>query len=103
MTTPPRPGSVSAMPNGAQLEIELLELSPDLGDKRKSLVKFLVLGSRPLFGPQFAKDGETYEGFCFESMVNYRVGDRVEAEAEYLGDAHQGVFQLCKLRTLSHD
>ena len=102
MPVPPRFGSVSVAPNESQLEIRLLECSQTPDDERKWLVKFEVLSINPVFGPQFASVGKVAEGFCFESLKNFHVGECLNVCAEYIGGAHNGVFQLSQPKLITN-
>lgn len=63
----------------------------------KWLVRFEVISSAPVYGPQFAKPGQTFDGFSVESLQNFTSGEILDAHAEYLGDARRGIYQLSRV------
>ena len=94
----PQPGFVSAAPNQSLLKLRLLERTQSTDDARKWIVKFEIINSTAVFGPQFAKQGKTADGFSFDSFQEFNAGELIIAHAEYLGDAHCGIYQLSQPR-----
>lgn len=98
MTTDHR--GVLAAPNRCELKLRIVSVNcPDRFPDKQELV-FEVLAAQPIEGPDFATQrvGQSVTGFTFDTSVTLVYGVLVSAEAEYLGGARQGSFQLSKLK-----
>lgn len=90
--------AVSSAPNETVLKIGLMKCTQSPDDTRKWLVNFEIISASPVFGPQFATAGQTVDGFSFDSFEEYSAGELLTVHAEYLGDAHRGIYQLTQPR-----
>ncbi len=92
---------VMAAPNRCEIKLRIVSVThPDQFPDKQELV-FELLAAQPIEGPDFATQriGQSVKGFTFDTPVTLAEGVLVTAEAEYLGGARQGSFQLSKLKT----
>lgn len=88
-----------AAPNRCEIKVRIVSVTcPDRFPDKQELV-FEMLSAQPIDGPDFATQrvGQSVKGFTFDTSVPLVDGALVNAEAEYLGGARQGSFQLFKL------
>ena len=92
---------VMAAPNRCKIEARILSVTPSERFPNKRELQFELIEALPLEGPDFASHrvGKKVEGFTFDTSFELSQDELVLAEAEYLGDARQGLFQLFDLRT----
>lgn len=66
----------------------------------KQELVFEVLPVQPIEGPDFATQriGQSVNGFTFDTPTTLAKGALVTAEAEYVGGARQGSYQIFNLR-----
>jgi hypothetical protein len=88
------PEGVTAAPNRCQITARVLRegQEPSVPEKREATLE--ILESRDIRGPNFAHAGDRVEAFTFEAPPAWTEGTVIRAEAEYLGDARRGRFQL---------
>jgi hypothetical protein len=88
------PGGVTAAPNRCEITAVVLreEQDPSVPQKREATLE--IRESRDIEGPNFARVGDRVEAFTFEAPSGLTEGAIIRAEAEYLGDARLGRFQL---------
>ena len=93
-------GGISAPPNRCDVKGRLVSLARSAHFPDKHELTFALLASAPREGPDLARRrvGTTVAGFTFESTAGLHPGSVFLAEAEYLGDARRGLFQLSRLR-----
>lgn len=91
---------IMAAPNQCEIKAKLLILkqSPNFSDKW--LADIEILESKEVRGPNFARVGKQFKAFTFESTSNLAPGCTISAQAEYLGDAQGGQFQLMGIEVL---
>jgi hypothetical protein len=88
------PSGIMAAPNRAQIEAAVLDVraAPDIPGKH--LLELEIRTSRSIAGPNFARPGSRAKAFTFEAVSGLQSQVIVRAEAEYIGDARTGSFQL---------
>lgn len=94
----PKLPTVMAAPNHARIKARILGLEQSTQYPDKWILQFEILESTALTGPNFAHVGETVEGFTFMNSATLKPQDIVEGEAEYIGGAQGGQFQLTNLK-----
>jgi hypothetical protein len=97
---PSGPGGVPAAPNRSEITavVVQLEQSPAFADKW--LLQLEIRSSRSLEGPNFARVGAVADAFTVEPVAGLIPGTQLKAQAEYLGDARGGTFQLRNIEVL---
>lgn len=87
-----------AAPNSSRIKAKILrvERSGQYADKWQ--FEFEILESQNAGGPNFAHVGAKAKGFTFRPAWDLPLPAIVEAEAEYIGGAQEGLFQLTNLR-----
>lgn len=93
-------GGIMAPPNRCDIKGRLVSLERSACFPDKHELTFALLATQPREGPDLAhrRVGTTVAGFTFESTAGLHPGCVFLAEAEYLGDARHGLFQLSRLR-----
>ncbi|MBB3192489.1 hypothetical protein [Halomonas cerina] len=96
-------GGIMAPPNRCRIKGTLVSIESSPAFPNKQELRFALLESQALEGPDMAhaRIGTTVEGFTFESLSGLHQDDVFLAEAEYIGDARRGLFQLSRLRPAS--
>lgn len=91
------PNGVMAAPNRSEIKAQVLrvERSPTFPDKWQLGLR--ILESKSLSGPNFARVGEEAEGFTFGNTLDVSPGSTITAQAEFIGGAHGGQFQLSEI------
>lgn len=99
----PEFGGVPAAPNRCEIEARVLHItqSPDFADKW--LLGIEIRASSPIEGPNFARVGETVGAFTFDPPGGLGADTVISAQAEFLGDARGGQFQLTEIRLVEGD
>lgn len=91
---PPGPGGVPAAPNRSEITAKVLQLDQSPVFPDKWLLRVRVDSSRALEGPNFARVGAVVDAFTVGPVGDLAAGQEIRAQAEYLGDARGGTFQL---------
>ncbi|HEY8607969.1 MAG TPA: hypothetical protein VIM12_12715 [Noviherbaspirillum sp.] len=93
----PMTNAMMAAPNLARIRAIILhvEQSPQFPDKW--MLAMEIEEAECLSGPHFARPALRAHAFTIRASWDLPVPVRVEAEAEYLGGARNGVFQLKNL------
>lgn len=93
-------GGIMAPPNRCSIKGKLVSIEPSPQFPNKQELSVTLLESQALEGPDMAhaKIGTTVKGFTFDSLISLHQEDVFLAEAEYIGDAQRGLFQLSHLR-----
>ncbi|OEY66743.1 hypothetical protein [Marinobacter sp. X15-166B] len=96
----PRHPGVSAAPNRCEIKLRVVSVTCSERFPDKQELVFELLAARPIEGPDFATQriGQSVNGFTFDTSVTLTAGVLANAEAEYLGGARQGSFQLSNLK-----
>ena len=98
-----QPGGVTAAPNESSITARLLsrERSEEFADKW--LLELHIQAIESIQGPTFARVGQEVKGFTFESLQQIVAGTIITAQAEYLGDARGGQFQLTNVQVVNQE
>lgn len=88
---------IMAAPNQCEIKARVIRLkrSPHYSDKW--LLDIEILESKQLVGPNFARIGQTFNGFTLDSVSEISPGFIIQAKAEYLGGARKSQFQLSEI------
>lgn len=91
---------VTAAPNRCEIKLRIVSVTHSDRFPDKQELVFEVLAVQPIEGPDFATQriGQSVNGFTFDTPVTLAEGALVTAEAEYVGGARQGSYQLFNLR-----
>jgi hypothetical protein len=96
-----KPPGVMAAPNRCRIQAKVLSLEQSAQFPDKWHLKLTILQAEALKGPLFAHVGSQVQAFAFfANAPSFTVNDIITAEAEYLGDAQRGRFQLDSIETL---
>lgn len=90
--------SVIAAPNRCSIRAKVLDLRQSSKYSDKWHFSLIILASSPIEGPNFARIGNQVAAFTFEAFPKIFQGDAIEAEAEYIGGAKVGQFQLFSIK-----
>lgn len=85
---------VTAAPNRSEITARVLQLDQSPAFADKWLLRLRIRSSRALEGPNFARVDAVVDGFTVEPVGDLTAGKEIKAQAEYLGDARGGTFQL---------
>jgi hypothetical protein len=94
------PPGVPAAPNRSEIKARVLRVEQSSTFPDKWYVGLEILESKGLSGPNFAHVGDKAEGFNFGNAFDLSSGDVITAEAEYVGDASGGQFQLSQVNVV---
>jgi hypothetical protein len=86
--------SVMAAPNRSEIKAKVLQKEQSQAFRDKWYLELQILESKDLHGPNFARAGERVKGFTFGDREDIPQGSIITAQAEFLGDARGGQFQL---------
>lgn len=89
---------VMVAPNCCRIKAKILQVEQSAQYPDKWLLGLEILASQPISGPNFAHVGEKVEGFMFGESWPHSPPVIVEADAEYIGGPHRGVFQLSNVQ-----
>lgn len=94
---------VPAAPNRSDITARVLSLtqSPTFADKWQ--LELEVINSETRFGGDFAQAGKTISAFTFEEVTDLKEGSVLKAQAEFVGDARGGQFQITRLRVVESE
>jgi hypothetical protein len=94
------PPGVPAAPNRSEIKARVLRVEQSSTFPDKWYVDLEILESKSLSGPNFARVGEKAKGFTFGSTFDVSPGSVITAEAEFVGDARGGQFQLSRINVV---
>lgn len=97
------PSGVTAAPNQSEIRAKVLQVEQSPAFSDKWYLDLEILASKSISGPDFAREGQQARGFTFESVSEISAGSIITAQAEYLGDARGGQFQLTEIETAASD
>jgi hypothetical protein len=85
-------------PNIARIKALVTQVERSSQFPDKWLLQIEIAESKSVSGPHFARPGRRAEAFTLTAAWEWTAPVTVEADAEYLGGPHNGVFQLTNLR-----
>jgi hypothetical protein len=91
---------VVAAPNRSRIKARVLHVEQSSTYPDKWLLELEIIESQDVSGPNFARVRKTVEGFSFGPAWEAPPQAIIEAEAEYIGGAQGGQFQLTDVRLL---
>lgn len=94
----PEAQGVMAAPNRSRIKAKVLRVEQSAKYPDKWHLKLEILESKDVSGPNFARVGQKAEGFTFGSAWEAPPPAIIEADAEYIGGAQGGQFQLSDVR-----
>lgn len=91
---------IMAAPNRSRITAKVLSVdrSPDWSDKW--LLEIEIISSEPVEGPNFSTRGQRGFAFAIGDHSAIRPLCTIQADAEYIGDAHGGQWHLENLSVL---
>lgn len=89
---------VMAAPNRSRIKARVFRAEQSKEFPDKWLLELEIVESAALSGPNFARPGQKAAGFTFAAAWEAPLPALIEAEAEYIGDARRGTFQLSEVR-----
>ncbi len=89
-----RPSGVPAMPNRSVISARVTEVSQSQQLEGKWRLTLEVLESKPLAGPNFTREGQTFKAFTVACQANLEPGEVIKAQAEFVGDEAGGALRL---------
>ena len=96
----PNVQGVMAAPNRSRIKAKVLSVEQSAKYPDKWHLEFEVLESSDVSGPNFARVGQKAEGFSFSPAWDAPPQTIIEADAEYIGGAQGGQFQLTDVRII---
>lgn len=88
---------VMAAPNRSEVKAKVLQVERSSKFPDKWYLDLEILESKGLSGPNFARVGERVKGFTFGATCDVSPGSIIAVQAEFLGDARGGQFQLSQV------
>ncbi len=94
----PQISAMMAAPNSSRIKAKVLGANQSAQFPDKWELELEILDSQSVSGPNFARVGEKVQGFTFRDAWDLPTPVVIEADAEYIGGAQKGLFQLTNLR-----
>ncbi|MGB7924388.1 MAG: hypothetical protein WCF57_14180 [Pyrinomonadaceae bacterium] len=91
---------VMAAPNRSRIKAKVLNVEQSAKYPDKWHLELEILEASGMGGPNFARVGQKAEGFSFGPSWDAPPPAIIEADAEYIGGAQGGQFQLSNVRTV---
>lgn len=96
----PEISAMLAAPNSSRIKARILSVNQSAQFPDKWEIELEILDSQSLSGPNFAHVGKQVKGFTIRDAWDLATPVVIEADAEYIGGAQKGVFQLTNLREI---
>lgn len=95
-----QPPGVLAAPNRVRFDavVQDVQQSPKYPDKW--LFNLIILDSESISGPNFAHKNEQVTAYIISDTRQVSTGQKISAQAEYIGDGRAGTFQMFDIQVI---